>query len=43
MKRRILANGFIFFPGEAESARELRLQFRETEAGAVHSVMLRLK
>ncbi len=38
-----LANGFIFFPGEAPSARELRLQYREVESGKVHSVVLRLK
>ena len=38
-----LANGFIFFPGEAASARELRLQYREKETGAVHSVNLKLK
>ncbi len=38
-----LANGFIFFPGEAPSARELRLQYREIETGKVHSVVMRLK
>jgi hypothetical protein len=38
-----LANGFVFFPGEADSARELRLQFRVKETGEVHSVVLKLK
>jgi hypothetical protein len=28
-----LANGFLFFPGEAKSAKELRLQWRERESG----------
>lgn len=37
-----LANGFIFFPGEAESAKELRLQYREKDTGKVRSVALRL-
>lgn len=41
--RESLANGFIFFPGEAASARELRLQYREKETGAVRSVVLKLK
>ena len=38
-----LANGFIFFPGEAASAKELRLQYREKGTGSIHSVVLRLK
>lgn len=38
-----LANGFIFFPGEAPSARELRLQLRERESGKVYSVVMPLK
>ena len=38
-----LANGFIFFPGEAESARELRLQFVEKETGTARTVTIRLK
>ncbi|MCM2359663.1 MAG: glycine zipper family protein [Geobacteraceae bacterium] len=41
--REHLANGFIFFPGEADSARELRLQYREKETGKLQSVVLRLK
>lgn len=41
--REHLANGFIFFPGEAASARELRLQYREKETGRIRSVVLRLK
>lgn len=38
-----LANGFIFFPGEAQTAKELRLQYREKESGIVHNVMLKMK
>ncbi|GFE56994.1 glycine zipper family protein [Geobacter sp. AOG1] len=38
-----LANGFIFFPGEALSAKELRMQVREKESGDTYSVMLKLK
>lgn len=37
-----LANGFIFFPGEAQSAKELRIQIMERETGRVHSVILAL-
>ncbi len=38
-----LANGFIFFPGEADSAKELRLQYREKETGMMQTVILKLK
>jgi len=31
-----LAFGFLFFPGEAGSAKKLRLQIRETDTGKVH-------
>jgi len=37
-----LSSGFLFFPSEAESARELRLQLKERESGKVHSVVLKL-
>jgi len=37
-----LANGFLFFPGEAKSARELRLQWRERETGALQKLTLPL-
>ncbi len=37
-----LANGFLFFPGEAASAAQLRLQVRETQSGLVHKVMIPL-
>ncbi len=37
-----LANGFLFFPGEAPSARELKLQLRELETGTVHKLSLKL-
>ena len=35
-----LANGFLFFPAEAQSARELRLQLRNLYSGEIYSVML---
>jgi hypothetical protein len=37
-----LANGFLFFPGEAKSAQELRLQWRERESGQLRQVTLPL-
>ncbi|GFO59014.1 lipoprotein [Geomonas silvestris] len=37
-----LANGFLFFPGEAKSARELRLQWRERETGKEYRTLLPL-
>lgn len=37
-----LSNGFIFFPGEAPSAKELRLQWREKEGGQVQKISLPL-
>lgn len=37
-----LANGFLFFPGEATSAKALKLQFIEIDTGKVHSVTLYL-
>lgn len=37
-----LARGFLFFPGEAPSAGQLRLQFRESDTGQLHTVMLPL-
>ena len=39
---RSIAHGFIFFPGEAQSAQELRLQLREVETGALYMVRLAL-
>jgi hypothetical protein len=39
---RNLAYGFLFFPGEATSAKELRLQVRETDTGAVYVVTFSL-
>ncbi|AJE04971.1 hypothetical protein [Geobacter pickeringii] len=38
-----IASGFLFFPAEADTARELRLQLRERETGKIHSVILKLK
>ncbi len=37
-----MANGFIFIPGEAKSAKEVRLQLREMESGAIHNIILAL-
>jgi hypothetical protein len=37
-----LANGFLFFPGEAKSAKELRLLWRERESGQLRRVSLPL-
>ncbi|HWI40045.1 MAG TPA: glycine zipper family protein, partial [Verrucomicrobiae bacterium] len=36
-----LASGFLFFPGEAMSAKELRVQFRELGSGNTHAVVLK--
>jgi hypothetical protein len=38
-----LANGFLFFPSEVPSAKELRLQYRERESGMVQTVILKFK
>ena len=35
-----LANGFLFFPAEAETAKEIRVQLRETGTGRVHLLVL---
>lgn len=35
-----LANGFLFFPAEAQSARELRLQIREYQSGNLYTLSL---
>jgi hypothetical protein len=37
-----LANGFLFFPGEAPGARVLKLQMRERETGKIHTFDLTL-
>ncbi|MBN2255800.1 MAG: hypothetical protein JW736_08835 [Deltaproteobacteria bacterium] len=37
-----IAHGFIFFPGEAKQARELRLTIRETDTGVVHPLIMKL-
>lgn len=39
---RNLAHGFIFFPGEAPSARQLRLQLIEVDSGKVHILKFNL-
>jgi len=35
-----LANGFLFFPGEAKTAKTLKLQFKELESGATYNANL---
>jgi hypothetical protein len=35
-----MANGFLFFPAEATSAKELRLQLKHVESGRLYSVIL---
>lgn len=37
-----LANGFLFFPGEAKSAAAIRIQLRELEGGQIHNIQLNL-
>lgn len=37
-----LANGFLFFPGEAKTAKAIKMQFREIGSGEVFSVTLYL-
>ena len=37
-----LAYGFIFFPGEAKTAKQLRLQLKESDTGLVHVIFLDL-
>jgi len=38
-----LASGFIFFPGEAESVKDLRLQLKYRNTGEVRTINLRLR
>jgi hypothetical protein len=35
-----MANGFLFFPAEAQSAREIRLQIRDMRSGKTHITLL---
>lgn len=42
IKPKNLAYGFLFFPGEAPSAKELRLQLVEEDTGRVHVLKLKL-
>jgi len=37
-----LANGFLFFPGEAKTAKAIKLQLREIQSGQVYTVTLYL-
>jgi hypothetical protein len=37
-----LSHGIIFFPGEAPSAKQLRLQLKEQDTGKIHTVWLAL-
>jgi hypothetical protein len=36
VKPGILGYGFLFFPAEARSAKQVRLQIRESDTGTVH-------
>lgn len=35
-----MANGFLFFPGEAKTAKAIKIQFLERESGKIHAVTL---
>lgn len=37
-----IANGFIFFPGEAKKPAELRLRLREADTGKAHTIIMKL-
>ena len=37
-----LSHGVIFFPGEASSAKQLRLQLKERDTGRTHTVWIGL-
>jgi uncharacterized protein YcfJ len=37
-----IAYGFIFFPGEANSARELRIRIKDTTTGEIYPMILKL-
>lgn len=39
---RSLSFGFLFFPGEAQSAKELRLQLKEADTGQLHLLKMKL-
>ncbi len=41
VKPREIAHGFIFFPGEAKKAKELRLQLKATDTGVVYPLILK--
>lgn len=38
----MLGRGFLFFPGEAPTAKGLRLQLKEADTGTIHTLMLSL-
>ncbi len=43
IKPREIAHGFLFFPGEAKKARELRLQVRNTDTGEIFLLFMPLE
>ena len=43
MPSEALASGFIYFPGEAETAKELRLQVRFRNTGRLQTLNLKFK
>lgn len=42
IKANELAYGFLFFPGEAAKAKELRIRIKETDTGTVYPLIMRL-
>jgi hypothetical protein len=40
IKPREIAYGFVFFPGEAAKAKELRLLVKEVDTGVIHSLTM---
>ena len=38
-----IASGFLYFPAEANTARELRMQLRERETGLIYPIVLKFK
>jgi len=41
VKPQEIAHGFIFFPGEAKKAKELRLQLRAIDTGRIYTLTLK--
>ena len=41
VKPQEIAHGFIFFPGEAKKAKELRLQLKAIDTGRIYTLILK--